>query len=180
MKTLTLEMICPTIDFNIKPGVHFDIKYLLSFKLDFDVVLSNGKKLQRDLVWSQTQKESLIISMLKRIQISNFCGVVIYDKDTTSDKLLRIVDGKQRLTTIISFFSNEFPITVNGEQYFYNDLDQRAKNQFRNTSLVFDLVYDFNDGVEPPLTDEQLIRWFEFVNFNGTPQDIEHLNFLKS
>lgn len=174
-----------------EPKYKLDINSVLSFVphrlfnkerhiIDYDVKLSNGKNLQRDFVWTIEQKRSLIISMLKGLQIPNF-AVVQYrnDLDFSSKKptTLKVIDGKQRLKTIEDFLNNEFSLLFNGLEYFYTDLDDDAQHKISTYTLLFNLIYEYDDIM---LSDEQLISWFELVNFAGTPQDLDHLEKLKS
>lgn len=144
--------------------------------IDYNVKLSNGKNLQRDFVWSIEQKRSLIVSILKQIQIPNF-AVVIYRPGDRQTTIYKIIDGKQRLKSIEEFMKGEFGLIVDGEEYFYTDLDEMARYRFRCASLNFNIIYEYDDV---RLSDEQLISWFELVNFAGTQQDIDHLEKLKS
>lgn len=145
--------------------------------IDYDVVLSNGKNLQRDFVWTIDQKRSLIVSMMKELQLPNFAVVCYRTEDDRNTTVFKIVDGKQRLKTIEQFLNGEFGLLVDNEEYFYDDLDKMAQYRINCYSLNFNLIYEYDDN---KLTDDQLISWFELVNFAGTPQDIDHLKMLKN
>jgi len=70
-----------------------------NYNLDFDVFLpSIGKNLQRELCWTLLQKQELILSILKGIQIPKMAFVFI------NHKIIQVVDGKQRLSALIDFF----------------------------------------------------------------------------
>jgi len=77
----------------------------------------------------------------------------------------------------MSFFDNQFPIIVNGEEYFFNDLDSESQYVFNSLMFRCQRVYEYPDQM---ISDDDKISWFEMINFAGTPQDIEHLNNLKS
>jgi len=146
---------------------------------DFDVYLeSKGKNLQRDLCWTQLQKEALIISLLRDQKINPIVVIQVDDskKNRDSNYSFKVIDGKQRLTTIFSYLNNEFPIHVEGESYFYKALPKDCQKQIDFYYLTWDVHYSYPDE---PITDDTLISLFEDCNFLGTPQDIEHLNFLK-
>jgi len=155
----------------------FDPKY--RYVIDYDIKLSNGKNLQRDFVWTIEQKRSLIVSLMKELQIPNF-AIVVYQDDSLSHKdrvtTYKIIDGKQRLKTIEEFYKGEFGLLVDGVEYFYNDLDDMAQYRVIDYSLLFNVVYEYPDT---KLSDDQLISWFELVNFAGTSQDLDHLEKLK-
>ena len=125
--------------------------------------------------------------MLKGIKIANFYIIqkkIYHVKNSQSSEIIhQIIDGKQRLSTMISFVKGEFSITVNGEDYFWEDLSDEAQRAINfgcpNSFLAYEYVY--SDGVDNVIiSDDEKIAWFEMINFAGTPQDIEHLNNLKS
>lgn len=184
MKKLSVKNFQPKYKLDIQSATSnsarrlFDPKY--NYIIDYDVKLSNGKSLQRDFVWTIDQKRSLIISMLKELQLPNF-AVVVYKDDYNFSKntptVFKIIDGKQRLKTIEEFYKGEFGLLVDGIEYFYSDLDDMAQYRVLDYSLLFNIIYEYEDT---KLSDEQLISWFELVNFAGTQQDIKHLENLKS
>lgn len=46
------------------------------YNIDWDVMLSNGKPLQRDFCWTPDQKSELILSVLKEIMIPPFAFII--------------------------------------------------------------------------------------------------------
>lgn len=184
MKELKLTTIAPKYNLDIKPACSYSPKDLFvqhegsKYKniIDYDVKLSNGKNLQRDFVWNIDQKRSLIISILKELQIPNFAVVIYRDDNNNYESTYKIIDGKQRLKTIEEFFNEGFGIIYEGIEYFLSDLDEWGRYRFKCCSLSFNIIYEYPDAM---LTDEQLISWFELVNFAGTPQDLNHLEKLK-
>lgn len=78
--------------------------------IDWDVKLSNGKALQRDFCWTKEQKNELIISLLKKIKIPVFTFII----GGENDSILRVVDGKQRLSTLLDFYNGKFPVCFEG------------------------------------------------------------------
>lgn len=153
---------------------------LLSGKddIDYDIILSNGKKLQREFVWTIEQKRELILSILKDIPIGQFQVInYTHGNNRSRDKqTFKIVDGKQRLSTVLDFVQGKFGFIWDEVEYFIDDLELFTKLKFKSFSFDFNVVYEYEDK---RLTDEQLIGWFERVNFAGTPQDKEHLEYLK-
>lgn len=159
----------------------FRIGRYQNYVLDFDVLLSDGTPLQRPYYWSQLQKSELIKSVLKEIKIPPI--YVICGGD--GDKTYRIVDGKQRLSTLIDFYNGEFPVTIDGVDYFYSDLDKDAQNEIKYFYITARIAYEplekingKNEAIK--FEDSDLIEWFELINFSGTPQDNQHLQILKS
>lgn len=167
--------------FNINRGLSgFDIDSLLDkkyYSLDFDVFLSSkGVNLQRALVWTLEQKRQLIYSILKGIYIPPITAVQHHEKKQNETmRTLFIIDGKQRLTTVISFVRGEFGILYEEKEYFFIDLAEQAKRTV-NDCFRFDIAYSYWDR---PVTDNQMIAWFEMINFAGTMQDVKHMEKLK-
>lgn len=186
MKTskLSRKSLIPRFNFDIRDAVSYQIDYFFGDKkfddyvIDYDIFLSNGKPLQRDYVWTLEQKRSFILSLLKEINIPNML-VLLYNDDINkkSERIFKIVDGKQRISTIRDFFNGCFGILFDDKEYFYNDLDDDTKMFLRTRDLRFNIVYEYPDTL---LSDSDLVNMFEFVNFAGTPQDINHLVNLKN
>jgi hypothetical protein len=176
-KTLKLSQFRKKLPFNINYGMgDITLRGLLThkdYKLDFDVWLpSKNKNLQRPFVWTLFQKRELILSILKGVMIAPI-SVINYDH-----RIYKIIDGKQRLSTLISFVKNEFSIEVDGDEYYFSDLDKdTAQGEFMYRSIKADIGYEYP---HQPISDDDLIAWFEMINFAGTPQDAEHLKNLKS
>ena len=156
-------------------------------KFDFDVYLpSKGKNLQREFCWTVEQKAELILSILKGIKIANLYVIQkkIYSvKNGTPETIYQIIDGKQRLSTIIDFVQGKFPIEFNNEEYYFNDLSVPAQNEIEygvpNVWIAYEYIYSDNED-NVIISDDDKIAWFEMINFAGTSQDKEHLNNLKS
>jgi len=166
--------------FRIDKGVSIAVylfHFLERYKIDWDVYLpSIGKNLQRPFVWTLKQKQELIISVLKGIKIPSI-SVILHDNIDSSKNVYKIIDGKQRLSSLIGFLKGEFPIEWEGKEYYYNDLGESAQGEIRFYGVIGDLAYE-DDSF--PISDEQKIAWFEMINFAGTPQDEEHLKALKT
>jgi len=179
----TRDYFQPSYKHNVNRNVsfyNFDdlLKGVYNFKIDFDVFLpSYGMNLQRGLVWTQNQKEQLILSMLRGIALSKFVIVQHRSKAGSEDYLLKVIDGKQRITTIFSFINNEFPIVVQGADVFYRDLHPYCQGDIINPNeCKCDIHYSYGDA---PIKDDTLVQLFEQINFLATPQDVDHLTKIK-
>ena len=65
---------------------------------------------QRDFVWDDADKEYLIDSIFKGVDIGKFVLVHRTDKEWHEDSYsYEILDGKQRLNTLKEFYENRFP-----------------------------------------------------------------------
>ena len=181
-KELRLTDIRKNLPFRVSGAMAIDIigsfveeRY---FQLDFDCFLpTKGMNLQRGLVWTLEQKQELILSVLKGIKIPWIWAIQIKKKDPNEKTILQIIDGKQRLTTLISFYKNEFPINVNGEDYLFSELGQEAQWAIEVPDIECRIAYEYHDE---PISDADKILWFEMINYLGTPQDIEHIKQLKT
>jgi hypothetical protein len=141
-------------------------------KIDYDVYLPTyNHNLQREFCWDLLQKQELILSLLKEIKIPKLSVLYLKDK-----RIYQIIDGKQRLSTIISFYKNEFPINVNGFDYFYNDLDKTSQMNIRLFNFTINIAYVYDRDI---ITDDDKMDWYDLLNFAGTAQDKEHINNIK-
>lgn len=182
MNKLTLKDVRTKLPFNINYGLSdLSIKELLSEKydvIDWDVYLpTKGINLQRGFVWTLDQKRELILSIFKGIKIPAIT-YIRYKDDSNRDKpILKIIDGKQRLSTILSFCKNEFSVIWDDEEYFFDDLDWDIQGEFLfHGRINSDVGYEYHDSL---ISDDDKIKWFEMINFSGTLQDKQHLENLK-
>ncbi|MBQ8709411.1 MAG: DUF262 domain-containing protein [Bacteroidaceae bacterium] len=178
MKTLNINMIPKSPVKFSTPCTLGSVKQIAEEtmgKYDYDVYMPKyGRNLQRELVWSLEQKQAFVISMLQRKSIPAVSVNYVYEKDT-----YEVIDGKQRLTTAVSFYRNEFPIVVNGEEFYYKDFEENLKVQYKLTYFDAYIHYDHGDTVTV-LPDEKKVAWFLYVNASGTPQQDEYLEELKN
>jgi len=139
----------------------------------------NGEKVhyQRGYVWSLEQKQALISSIYRNLEIGRI--IVHFHSYEKVEKMNKagftdfaprdIVDGKQRISTIIEFYEDKF-CDENG--YFYSDLSNKAKHQFGNYS---GLLYGEMDEYCSP---EQICDAFLNNAVAGTPISKEHIEFM--
>lgn len=142
--------------------------------LDFDIKLSNGKNLQRGHVWSLQQKQELIMSVLIGRHIPVFYFIQFRSQGKTT---LKVLDGKQRLTALLEFVKDNFPINVLNKDYLWSELPEWASDKVLNFDCLYHVIYEYEDTL---LADAQLVALFSLLNFSGTPQDEQHLEELKS
>lgn len=132
---------------------------------------------QRDFCWSIKEKQLLIDSIYNRIN----CGQILVRRHSWRDMIKEsksndvvyefdIVDGKQRLNTIVEFMNNKFPDSYGN---YWNDLSDYARYQFED-SHCFTLA-----EMEEGTTDKDVIKAFLGVNFTGVPMSQEHIDFVK-
>ena len=148
--------------FNIH--MHRDLE---NYEIDFDVYLpSIGRNLQRGFVWMLEQKQELILSVLKGIKLPPM-AFVHYDH-----KVFQVIDGKQRIKSMLDFYDGLFGIPFNGKEYYFYDLDKDAQNEIKHLFFVADVAYEYP---HTPISDNNKIAWFNLINFAGTPADKKHM-----
>ena len=144
---------------------------------DFEIYLPKyGVNLQRPYVWKNYQQSEYIISILQERPLESV--IVIQHEPEEGPRVMQIIDGKQRLTTIQKFLLGEIPVTINNKKFWWDDFDEDAKRHFKSrlSSITAVVYYTYDDD---NLTDDDKIRLFNFYNFSGTPQTEEHKNTLK-
>lgn len=154
------------------------VKDLHRRKIDMDVFLpSKGVNLQRDKVWDLQQKRELIVSIFIERPIPNMCIMSIIDDNDTSpgvggSDIIQVIDGKQRLSTIIDFYNNEFTVELEGKEFLFEELPEDYQKAVAHYEIICSIVYD---KFEKRISDEEKIEWFRRINFFGTPQELSHL-----
>jgi len=182
---MKLSDIRPVLPINISKNLSFGriselIRHIQDKRreIDFDIFLpSINKNLQRDFCWTTEQKSELILSIIKGINIPNMTIIIYTPSQDKPQFVFKIIDGKQRLSTILDFCDNKFPVKLLCDDYFYNDLPNDIKYVIDYFHLTVNCTYEYWDDLIP---DKIKIEWFEQINFAGTPQDISHLNNLKN
>ncbi len=115
---------------------------------------------QRRLVWKMDQKRELIESILMGIPMP----VVYVFEDENGQK--QVVDGRQRISTIISFMNNEFKLdklkmlpSFNGQKF--QDLNPLYKSKVERYQIPVYII-------EPPTPERVKYDIFDRVNRGGT------------
>lgn len=123
---------------------------------------------QRGLVWSLEDKQKLIDSIFKGVDIGKFVFIKRdYDrKKNVSEHLYEVLDGKQRVTTILEYLEDRFE--YNG--YKFSELHPRDQAHIRSYPI------SVADVTNP--TKEQIYRYFLRLNVSGKPIDQKHLDHV--
>lgn len=94
-------------------------------------------------VWPDAARTYLIDTILNSYVVPKVYFYQVFDK--TRKKVIReIVDGQQRLTTILSFLENEFALTGRSLKYSgkrFIDLGDDEQQQFLTYTLEVDIIY---------------------------------------
>jgi hypothetical protein len=134
--------------------------YIISFGVDFN------PSYQRGLVWSNEDEEKLIESIFARVDIGKF---VFIHLGYSSDIMYEVLDGKQRLTTLYRYFTDEFKY----KGYYYSELPLKYKHIFGGTAVAVAVTN------KESLKEEDILNYFLRLNTTGKPMDIEHLNKIR-
>lgn len=112
-------------------------------------ILDFSPDYQRNYVWNQKQQVYLIDSILKNYPLPKIFARQSFDEN--ADVSYEIIDGQQRLTTILNFLNNEFPLSRKRhpkpesfddslEGMFFSDLPLEHKKNFKKYALAVDII----------------------------------------
>jgi len=120
---------------------------------------------QRGNVWNLEDKQKLIDSIFKNVDIGKFVFVHLpYEKDCKSYEIL---DGKQRINAIIEFYEDRF--SFNGKKY--SELNWRDQNHFEHYGIS---VAEIKNA-----TPKQKLLYFLKLNTGGRLVDPKHLEYVQ-
>lgn len=155
-----------------------------SWLIDFEVpIIVNGKakNLQRGYVWTQEQKNDYILHVART---RNVVGIVVCEVELKDEsKVYQVIDGKQRLSTLLAFMRDKFPVMLpNGESWYFSQMPKYELLQWGRIWVRVNMLYDVQsfDSSEYKVSDEERVAVFEWLNYKATPQDAAHLQYLKS
>lgn len=125
----------------------------LCFGVDFN------PSYQRDLVWDDKDRESLLDSIFMGADIGRF---VFREKDADeipshNDPYYEIVDGKQRMMALLDFYADRYSY----RGFLYSDLSAKDQWTFKNASVS---IADVRN-----LTQRDTLRLFIMLNRGGRP-----------
>ena len=115
---------------------------------------------QRDYCWTMEDKVALIDSIFNNVDIGKF---VFVHNDYGDKYLYEILDGKQRLRTILDYYENRFPY----KGRYFNDLCGKDKDWFCRKNIAVAEVSKSNK--------KEILRYFIMLNTAGKSMDKEHL-----
>lgn len=128
-----------------------------------DGELQLNPKFQRGSVWSPAAKSYLIDSILRGYPIPKLLLRTAVDRD--SRRTLRdVVDGQQRLRTIIEFSAGKLVLGVKAGEwrgFRYNDLDDDLKDNFLSYKLTCEQLINADD--------EDVLEVFVRINSYAIP-----------
>lgn len=121
---------------------------------------------QRPYVWKLPDKIALIKSIWNNIDIGKFVFIQLPFKEGCCS--YEILDGKQRLLTLIDFQEDRFAY----EGLTFSELNRKDQYAFKNTPVSYAHIEN--------VTKEQKLRYFLKLNTTGVPQDSAHLEKVKA
>lgn len=120
---------------------------------------------QRGDVWGIKRRRNLIRSVLLCVPIpSMIINERLFADWPDEDSRIAVIDGKQRITTILMFLDDKLSVPGNWFDSYqrsvvFSDLTQAQRRRFMNTPLPF------SEGRLPDLEAEREV--FDLVNFGG-------------
>jgi hypothetical protein len=123
---------------------------------------------QRDLVWDEEDKISLIHSMFHNIDIGKFTTIKRPFNEDGTIPSYEILDGKQRLSAVIEFFQGRFK--YNGK--IYQELHPKDQHHLKDYHILL-------AEVQERITQKQKYQYFLKLNTTGKPQSKEHMDKVR-
>lgn len=124
---------------------------------------------QRDYVWTQKEQDAFLVTLVSYFPV----GIIAISDDHQfkETKWIEVIDGKQRLTTIIKFYENEIGLPLpDGSRLFWRDMTLSEQRKFRSIPLP---ALDLQGS-----TEKQRLEFFYRLNFAGVPQSEEHKKLI--
>lgn len=112
--------------------------------------LTMSPKYQRKYVWNEKAKSYLIDSIVRGLPIPQ---VFVRQKIDTqlSSTTREIIDGQQRLRTILGFFNNDFPIMkIHNKEFggkYYRDFEEEDMLNFLDYQIPVELIKTQDDNI---------------------------------
>lgn len=124
---------------------------------------------QRNYCWTTSDKQKLMHSVFNDLPLDSISVAI---NPESHKKYFEIIDGRQRVTTIIKYTENEFPyIDEDGNEIYFRDLSIEDRAAFRQVKLP---VIQLSTKNGEKLKYEQKVAYFYRKNFSGQPQSEEH------
>lgn len=124
---------------------------------------------QRGYVWTQEDKELLLDSVFKNIDIGKFALIRLSDAEWIERGFgYEILDGKQRLSTLIEFYENK--LAYKGK--YYNDLSWKDRITFKHHNVSVAEVQSENK--------KTILKYFLMLNRTGKAMDKAQLDKVEN
>lgn len=136
------------------------LRWIAGGELDFDA------DYQRGYVWGSEEQQNFLNVVISGFPIGMVALAKAPDWCERPLPYIEVVDGKQRLTTLKKFITNEIPITLNDGPIYWRDMTRAEQLAFGRPSLPAVVL----DGVSY----KDRLAYFMAVNFTGVPQSEQH------
>ena len=134
------------------------------FALKYDYWLDLNPYYQRDLVWDLDDKQKLIQSIYNNVSVWTFVINFLWYE---SENMYEVVDWKQRMSTIISFFEDWFKFNW----YYFSELSQEDKLHF--------LEFPISIAKTEQLSSTEVLELFIKLNISWKQIDNSHMDKVK-
>ncbi|MDO8811362.1 MAG: DUF262 domain-containing protein [Gallionella sp.] len=139
-----------------------------------DESLEISPKFQRRAVWLEKERAQLLETILNKLPFPEVY-ILVETNPETGKQNYAVVDGQQRITSILKFVGNDFPLpksdTWHGE--YFRDLDQAAKSSFWDYKVVVRFLRQTSD--------EEIRGLFTKLNTNNialNDQELRNARFV--
>jgi hypothetical protein len=121
------------------------IAWLRGRRADGSLMIS--PKFQRRPVWLEPERSELLSTVLLRLPFPEVYIQSVLDSATGQEQHV-VVDGQQRITSILMFIDNEIPLPINDywTGQYLRDLDEDQKEAFWNYKIVVRGLSETNDA----------------------------------
>jgi hypothetical protein len=151
-----------------------------------------NRRYQRKLVWTVKEKQELIDSILCKYPIP----LILLAQD--DDGVFEIIDGVQRFNAFFDFIENSFPVTIAGQECYFNIDDytfsktiaskgvfspeNSTGTQYLTQELVSNFIsYQFPITIYQTNTEEEVNEIFRRINSYGkhlSPQEVRQAGVM--
>ena len=167
-----------------KNNIDANINGVDVMKYNFNPYVFNadGEKVyfQRDYCWTLEDEQLFIESMYNQMGLGTIVlrkrSYKYVDSETKNGNkevaFYDVVDGKQRLHTILRFMNDEF-CDMHGN--YYSDFSKYAQRVLTNIGTIIDIM-----EIEEKASDDDVMRVFLNVNYSGKQMSKEHLDYVRN
>jgi len=141
-----------------------------NFTIEHYINLKNNNKLvfqslyQRDLVWNMEQKKSFIENICNNVPF----GSIIIKRPIDEIDYYEIIDGQQRINTVLEFINSSFPIFDN---IFYKNFEKVDVALFERILVTTIDVLNFSE--------QEIVSYYITFNSLGLRHTIEDIEKAK-
>ena len=115
---------------------------------------------QREFIYEEKQRAAVIDSVMNGFPLN-----VMYWSKTGADTY-EVLDGQQRTISVAQYINKDFPVKINGNDKFFQNLTDEEKQAI----LDYELTVNICEGSEA-----EKLEWFKRINIAGavlTPQEL--------